>query len=141
MLKRTFSSLCKRTSCNLLKACLQNLFVLFYRGRKMCKSRSQGYLETVAVVQVLFLNLKYFAGFCPSAPSFFLLRQCLKNSSKYFICDTTGNLSSTLEQELVLLLICKEPVVESSDPVVGSLEVLLVCRAFAEGRDFGGLQD
>lgn len=41
----------------------------------------------------------------------------------------------------MLLLICKEPVVESSDPVVGSLEVLLVCRAFAEGRDFAGLQD
>lgn len=50
-------------------------------------------------------------------------------------------MSSPLEQELVLLLICKEPVVESSDPVVGSLEVLLVCRAFAEGRDFAGLQD
>lgn len=50
-------------------------------------------------------------------------------------------MSSTLEQELVLLLICKELVVESSDPVAGSLEVLPACRGSAESRGFAGLQD
>lgn len=68
----------------------------------------------------------------------------MKNSSKYFIYNTTGNVSSTLEQELLLLLICKELAVkdfESSDPVAGSLEVLPACRGSAEGRGFAGLQE
>lgn len=63
----------------------------------------------------------------------------MKNSSKYFIYNTTGKVSSTLEQELILL-ICKELAFESSHPVVGSVEVLPACRGSAEGRGFAGLQ-
>lgn len=77
-------------SWNPPKVCLQNLFVLFYMDRKMCKSRSQGYLETV--IPVLFLNLKYFAEFCPSVlppPPSFTVKYCLKNSSKYLMDVTT----------------------------------------------------
>lgn len=44
-------------------------------------------------------------------------------------------------KKLVLLLICKELVVESSDRIVGSLEVLLTRKGSAEGRGFAGLQD
>jgi len=53
--------------------------------------------------------------------------------------DTTGNVSSALEQELVLPLICKELAAESSDPGAGSLEVLPACRGSTEGRGFAGL--
>lgn len=38
---------------------------------------------------------------------------------------TTGNVSSRLEQKLMLLLVCTELVVECSGPVVGSLEVFV----------------
>lgn len=128
--KGTFPCVFKIMFWNPLKVCLQNLFVLFYTDRRLCKSRSQGYLETVAVILALFLNLKYFAEFCPSvppsphpAPPCFTVNQCLKNSSRYFIYVTTGNMSSCLEWKLMLLLVCTELVVECSGPVAGSLEV------------------
>lgn len=124
--KGTFPSLCKIASWNPLKVCLQNLFALLYMDRKTCKSRTQDYLETVAVIPEVFLNLKYFTEFCPSVPSLphspHPSSPCLKNSGNYFMNVSTGNMSSHLEEKLMLLLVCAELVIECSGPVVGSWE-------------------